>query len=431
MPSTLLVFTPIIAAFDDLIIAGRGGVLSFITILVDDVPIQVLNTDSEGIWTSILPGPWSLGDHDVYVINQLGGGLISDASSVDMFTVVAGGAPPPTPTPPPLPTATATATPLPTATATPQPSATPVPTATNTPEPAPTPQSEVPLPSPEPVPSATPVQVALAPDFDTELSAAGGQVQIDVPAAAISSRSILKLGVVSSAAILAPAGEGRRAVGNIIDVRVEQSGEEQRGLVLDEPMNVRVELTLELLEAADRDARNLVIQQKNTATGRWETLATQVDNATGHLVAQTTRLGPIVATVPGPPLQAGEVLAIVNPAKETVLAPPPSPGGPPPPVLVAKAGTTEQTIILVYAPKEPQQLPAPRSGDAFVGQPFLLEAYRLDKQTEEYQFAEPLDLYIPFTQELLDLVEGDHAGYSSSSMTSGLLRPGGSTFPRR
>ena len=211
----------------------------------------------------------------------------------------------------------------------------------------------------------------------------------------------------SSAAILAPAGEGRRAVGNIIDVRVEQSGEEQRGLVLDEPMNVRVELTLELLEAADRDARNLVIQQKNTATGRWETLATQVDNATGHLVAQTTRLGPIVATVPGPPLQAGEVLAIVNPAKETVLAPPPSPGGPPPPVLVAKAGTTEQTIILVYAPKEPQQLPAPRSGDAFVGQPFLLEAYRLDKQTEEYQFAEPLDLYIPFTQELLDLVEGD------------------------
>ena len=261
MPSTLLVFTPIIAAFDDLIIAGRGGVLSFITILVDDVPIQVLNTDSEGIWTSILPGPWSLGDHDVYVINQLGGGLISDASSVDTFTVVAGGAPPPTPTPPPLPpppppppppvptetptetptltptptptpvptatptftptpsptlaptqppppaqgatntptppplpTATATATPLPTATATPQPTATPVPTATNTPEPAPTPQSEVPLPSPEPVPSATPVQVALAPDFDTELSAAGGQVQIDVPAAAISSRSILKLG---------------------------------------------------------------------------------------------------------------------------------------------------------------------------------------------------------------------------------------------
>ena len=473
MPSTAQVFTPIIATFDNLTLAGKGGVLSFITVFIDDAPVTVLNTDLEGFWTVNLAGPWSVGDHNVHVINQLGGGLISEPSSVDTFTVVGGGAPPaPTPTPPPAPpppdptetptetptltptptetptpvptatptftptpsptpiptqppppaqgatntptppppptaTATATVTPLPTATATPLPTQTPVPAATNTPEPEPTPQAQVPLPSPEPVPSPTPVQVALVPDFDTELSAAGGQVQIDVPAAAISGRSILKLGVVSSASVLAPAGDGRRAVGDIIDVRVEQSGEEQRDLVLDEPMEVRVELTLELLEASDTDASNLVIQQKNTATGRWESLTTQVDNATGHLVAQTTRLGPIVATVPGPPLQAGEVLAIVNPARETVLAPPPSPGGPPPPVLVAKAGTTEETIILTYAPKEPQQLPAPKSGDAFVGQPFLLEAYRLDQPVEGYQFIEPLDLYIPFTQELLDLVEGD------------------------
>ena len=247
----------------------------------------------------------------------------------------------------------------------------------------------------------------VVPGVETTVSTGEGEVQIEVPAGALPTSTVMKVQRLTSASILPPTGRGRRAVGKTLAVKVEVAGEEQPELVFEEPIEIRLQVTDELRDAAAGDERNLILQQKDTATGKWMSLSTSVDDTTGELVAETTRSGPVVATVPGPPPRAGEVLAILNPSTESVLAPPPSPGAPPPPVVVARAGTTQEIVTLVYSPRQIPQLPAAAPGDALVGQPFELEAYRLDKALPGIEFATPLDLYVPFSQGLLDVVEGD------------------------
>ena len=109
----------------------------------------------------------------------------------------------------------------------------------------------------------------------------------------------------------------------------------------------------------------------------------------------------------GPPPRAGEALAIMSPERETVLAPPLVSAAAPPPVLRVNPGTVGRLGTLVYVPRAPQQLPPTTGGEVLVGQPFLLEVYELDQLQPDYRFEAPLDLFIPFTRELLDLVGGD------------------------
>ena len=115
----------------------------------------------------------------------------------------------------------------------------------------------------------------------------------------------------------------------------------------------------------------------------------------------------MIASVPGPPPRAGEALAIVTPERETVLAPPLTSAEAPPPVLRVNPGTVDDFATLVYVPRAPNQVPLATEGEALVGQPFLLEVYKLDELQSAYEFGAPLDIFIPFTAEMLDLVGGD------------------------
>ena len=190
-------------------------------------------------------------------------------------------------------------------------------------------------------------------------------------------------------------------------MRIERDGAAVRGVTVDQPLEVRLAVTEDLLRAAAGDLANVVVQQLDEATGRWASVPTRVDEATGEIVAETSLLAPVIATVPGPPARAGEALAVVSPERETLLAPPPTSPGDPPPILRVNPGTVDSFATLAYAPRAPQQVPPPNEGEALVGQPFVLEVYKLDQLQLDYAFQAPLDVFIPFTNELLDLVGGD------------------------
>jgi len=234
-----------------------------------------------------------------------------------------------------------------------------------------------------------------------------------VPDGAVAESIVIKVRNMSGAVTLPPTGPGgHRAAGKIVEVRMERDGQEERDLVLEKAMEVRMVVTPELLDAAAGDPRTITVQQKDPVTGRWESLSTRIDEATGEIIAETTRVGALVATVPGPPPRAGEALTVVNPTQETVLAPPPTPGAPPPPVLVAKPGTTQEIVALLYAPRAPQQLLPASPGQTFVGQPFELDAYHLGQALADYRFSEPMDYFVPFSQEMLDQVGGDASQFT-------------------
>ena len=67
----------------------------------------------------------------------------------------------------------------------------------------------------------------------------------------------------------------------------------------------------------------------------------------------------------------------------------------------------DEIVILQYVPRSPEQVPAAGQGRTTVGQAFEIEAYNLDQLLEDYRFTGPLEVFIPFTQELLDQVDGD------------------------
>ena len=188
---------------------------------------------------------------------------------------------------------------------------------------------------------------------------------------------------------------------------IERDGVEDRLLVMDRPIDVRIAASDDLIEAAGGDPDNVVLQQRDPVTGEWVSLPTVFDPTTGQILAQTTRPGPVVATVPGPPPRAGETLAIANPGRETVLAPPAVSSDAPPPIVRIPPGATGEILNLVYVPRAAVQLPPADPDDAFVGQPFELTAYRLDRPVEGLEFERPIDVFVPFSEQLLTVVDGD------------------------
>ena len=247
----------------------------------------------------------------------------------------------------------------------------------------------------------------MVPDARTVLQTTDGEVRLTVPPAAVDSPLSMTLQVVRVADVLPPSGEGRRAASELIDVSGERGGVDEPGLRLDRPVEVRIRVTSAIRDAAGGNLDNVVIQQLDEDTGRWVSIPTRVDESGGQLIAETDRLSPVIASVPGPPPRAGEALAILAPERETVLAPPLTSAEAPPPVLRVNPGTVDDFGTLVYVPRAPSQIPLADEGEVLVGQPFLLEVYKLDELQPAYEFGAPLDIFIPFTAELLDLVGGD------------------------
>ena len=308
-----------------------------------------------------------------------------------------------TPNETPEPTATPTETPTPSPTETPTPA--PIPTATV--PAAPAALQTVPLPVPTPIVQPPPVVVRVDPDTETVVTSQDGQLSITVPPQAVSGPVDLRIQPLTSAVSLPPAGDGRRAAGEVVEVAIERDGVEDRLLIMDRPIDVRLGASDDLIEAAAGNPDNIVLQQRDPETGDWVSLPTTFDRGTGEILAQTTRPGPIVATVPGPPPRAGETLAVVNPVRETILAPPPASADAPPPVVRIQPGATGEILSLAYVPRDAVQLPPADPGDAFVGQPFELNAYRLDSPMEGLEFERPIDVFVPFSEQLLEVVDGD------------------------
>ncbi len=87
LPPTVRLSAAVIYPADDLTVSGRGAPDSDIVLLVDGTPYQsTVDADADGQWMQTLRGPWSVGSHEVQVINQDGMGRISEATSA-RFTV--------------------------------------------------------------------------------------------------------------------------------------------------------------------------------------------------------------------------------------------------------------------------------------------------------------------------------------------------------
>lgn len=340
-----------------------------------------------------------------------------------------------TPTPiPPTPTPTATFTPLPTATATSVPSATPTPTiapvvigpsvpssvdpgdlAVIIPAPPPIvvaplpalPDRAVPVPAPLVVPLPNFASAPVSPSADALFATDSQDVIVRLPAESVTEPATMKLRSKRSASVLPPVSQSQRAVSDVIEMRLESNATAQRVTSIKKPIEIRIKVGPSLLEAAVGDPTNIVMYQQDINTGEWQPLPTRVDAETGDLITETSQVGTLVASVPGPAKRPGEVLTIINPIRETRLAPSGTPGEPPPPLIVAEPGSTASIITLVYNPRQPKRLPTLNEGDAYVGPAFELNAFILDNLQTDYKFIRPLSINIPYTQELLDKVGDD------------------------
>jgi len=252
----------------------------------------------------------------------------------------------------------------------------------------------------------------VAAEQETTVATPDLAVQVVVSAGSVKETVDVVLEATPLASTLPPITTGRRGASDIITLRIQQDGKSTDAIAANRPLRIRIEATEELVESAAGDLRNAVVQRQDPVSGRWEDLPTRIDEATGQIVAETSKPGRLIVSVPGPPPQAGETLTVLVPSKERVLAPPPMEDGPPPPVLIAPPGTTDRIVNLVYTPKVPQQLPLPPQGQMVVGQAFQLEAYHLDQRLPAFSFAGTLDIYVPFSRDLLDVVEGDASRFT-------------------
>jgi hypothetical protein len=265
----------------------------------------------------------------------------------------------------------------------------------------------VPVPAPLVVPLPDFASAPVSPSADALFATDGQEVIVRLPAESVAEPATMKLRAKRSASVLPPVDQFRRAASDVIEMRLEDSATEQRVTSIQKPIEIRIKLGPNLLEAAFGDPSNIVMQQQDVVTGDWRPLPTRVDVETGDLITETSQVGTLVASVPGPTKRAGEVLAIVNPIRETRLSPAGTPGEPPPPVIVAEPGSTASIITLSYSPRQPGRLPPLNDGDAYVGPAFELDAYILDQVQPSYEFIRPLSINIPYTRELLDKVGDD------------------------
>ncbi len=107
------------------------------------------------------------------------------------------------------------------------------------------------------------VRVEVIPGEEALVSTADDGVSVTVPAGALDEPAVLSLNAVPSSSALPSIGTSSRAVGNIIELRLEREGEEIVDLTLGQPVEVRVAITEDMLASARGDTQNIVVQQRD------------------------------------------------------------------------------------------------------------------------------------------------------------------------